>query len=69
MLSISSKSHYLFNLQNILKVIQSICSLAKNKISRTNDLIEIWAHESTPIFNDRLVDGADQTSFHELIAE
>jgi dynein heavy chain len=69
MLPIPSKSHYTFNLRDVSKVIQGICSLAKNKIEGTKDLIAIWVHEETRVFSDRLVDDADRITFQTLIAD
>ena len=55
-----AKSHYLFNLRDIQRVIQGI-QMMKSFESGDNSgkLIRLWVHENARIFADRLIIGQD----------
>jgi dynein heavy chain len=54
------KMHYMFNLRDISKVLQGVCS-ASNKFTTSRvDVIRLWMHEMTRVFGDRLVDDEDR---------
>jgi dynein heavy chain len=71
-----SKSHYTFNLRDLAKVFQgtllarmfhpSVNAEAKRQV-KPRDLVRLWAHETTRVFEDRLVDAADREWFQKLI--
>lgn len=49
-----SKSHYTFNLRDIWKVVQGICSVNPKGINSTKSVIHIWYHENMRVYHDRL---------------
>jgi dynein heavy chain len=62
-----AKSHYTFNLRDVSKVFQGIMSVDAEFIKEPADLIRLWAHETTRVFSDRLIDEADQKWFNQLL--
>jgi dynein heavy chain, axonemal len=58
-----SKSHYTFNLRDIWKVVQGICSANPKGISSTKSLIHLWYHENMRVYHDRLVSKEDKDMF------
>lgn len=50
-----SKSHYTFNLRDIWKVVQGICSAHPKNILGVKSLIHLWYHENMRVYQDRLV--------------
>jgi dynein heavy chain len=61
-----SKSHYTFNLRDLAKVIQGVLSVDPGGIAGAEDVFRVWAHECKRIFQDRLIDAADQAWFHDM---
>lgn len=57
---IPRKSHYTFNLRDISKIFQGICSVNSQAISAKVELIRLWIHENKRVFGDRLVDNQDR---------
>jgi len=55
-----SKPHYLFNLRDIWKVFQGLCSLNPKRTTTAAEVIKCWAHENSRVFMDRLVSAQDQ---------
>lgn len=58
-----SKSHYTFNLRDIWKVVQGICSVHTKNIINSRNLINLWYHENSRVFHDRLVSTEDKNMF------
>lgn len=56
-----SKSHYTFNLRDIWKVFQGLCSLSAKKVSDPIVTIKCWCHENKRVIGDRLINTADRT--------
>lgn len=50
-----SKSHYTFNLRDIWKVVQGICSAHPKSISSPRNLVHLWYHENMRVYHDRLI--------------
>eukprot|EP00928_Gymnodinium_smaydae_P017340 TRINITY_DN16627_c1_g2_i1.p1 TRINITY_DN16627_c1_g2~~TRINITY_DN16627_c1_g2_i1.p1 ORF type:complete len:2315 (-),score=450.26 TRINITY_DN16627_c1_g2_i1:520-6690(-) len=67
MLPTPAKSHYTFNLRDLSKVQQGICLCSKQSLASAEDLMKCWAHECQRVFQDRLINAADQRWFTELL--
>jgi dynein heavy chain, axonemal len=57
---IPRKSHYTFNLRDISKIFQGICSVTNQTVSAKIELIRLWYHENKRVFGDRLIENADR---------
>jgi len=51
-----AKSHYTFNLRDIWKVFQGICSIKSKKVSVPVIVMRLFCHENTRVYGDRLID-------------
>lgn len=49
-----SKSHYTFNLRDIWRVFQGMCSASPRQTTEVKDLLKLWYHENMRVFHDRL---------------
>lgn len=68
-LPLPKKSHYLFNLRDLMKVLQGILSVKKYEAVddvRTK-LIRLWIHENRRVYEDRLVDEEDKNKLNDII--
>ena len=63
------KSHYLFNLRDLAKVIQGVTNTSPSEVSSTEDFYRLWIHEARRIFQDRLINDDDRTWFNKMQAE
>lgn len=61
------KSHYIYNLRDVSRVIQGITKAIPHSFSDPNDLIKLWGHECTRVFSDRLINKDDHNIFTEQI--
>ena len=61
------KSHYTFNLRDVSKVFQGICSTTAVSVEDAGTLTRLWVHESLRVFADRLTDDEDRNWFFNLI--
>ena len=64
-----SKSHYLFNLRDIWKVFQGICSLSHKRIQLPIEFIRVWVHENIRVFGDRLTTLSDRALLNDRLIE
>lgn len=55
-----SKSHYTFNLRDIWRVFQGLCSASSKHIVEVKDLLRLWYHENMRVFHDRLTTSEDR---------
>jgi dynein heavy chain len=55
-----SKSHYTFNLRDIWKVFQGICSLKSKKVTDPLVAIRCFCHENVRVYGDRLTTDEDR---------
>ena len=61
-----AKSHYTFNLRDISKIFQGVCSADQKTTSTAVDLIRIWLHENQRVFSDRMINNQDKETLQEL---
>ena len=59
-------SHYLFNLRDMAKALQGVCSSMPKYINTKIDLLRLWIHEMTRTFGDRLICDEDRNWLREL---
>jgi len=62
------KSHYTFNLRDVAKVFQGICTVDKKSIEDQQPVYRLWIHECHRVFRDRLVEEKDMKLFDKLLA-
>jgi dynein heavy chain len=60
LLPIPKTSHYLFNLRDMSKVLQGLCSASQKYTTMKEDLVRLWLHEMTRSFGDRLTNNHDR---------
>ncbi|GAB1598116.1 dynein heavy chain 3, axonemal-like [Argonauta hians] len=65
------KSHYVFNLRDLSRVIQGILLFSPQSVSDNTEschkIIHLWTHEAYRSFSDRLVDQTDQEAFFKIL--
>ncbi|CAO1367416.1 unnamed protein product [Diamesa hyperborea] len=67
MLPTPSKSHYVFNLRDISRVVSGCALLRKESIDTKKMFAKIWCHEILRVFFDRLIDKPDRDqAFNKL---
>lgn len=62
-----TKSHYTFNLRDISKVFQGICSANVKTVLTVSDVVKLWCHENYRVFRDRMVSEDDKNKLNLLI--
>ena len=55
-----AKSHYLFNLRDLAKVIFGICMGDKDTVTSIDVIVRLWTHEVMRVFGDRLISEEDR---------
>lgn len=63
------KCHYTFNLRDLSKVVQGILMVNQNVLTESNQLLEIYTHEVSRVFSDRMVSDKDLDIFYGLVEE
>jgi len=61
------KSHYTFNMRDISKTIQGICSAHPPATQDLLSILRLWWHENTRVFADRLTTPADRQMLADLL--
>lgn len=62
-----AKSHYVFNMRDISKVIQGVYQLDRLYCDNKMTVVRLWTHESLRVFQDRLVSFEDRKALQGLI--
>jgi len=62
-----AKSHYSFNLRDIWKVFQGICSLRSKKVTDPLIVVRCYCHENIRVFGDRLTNIEDRSWLKEKL--
>jgi dynein heavy chain len=63
-----AKSHYVFNLRDMARVVQGVTMVEPYAGFDGKSLARLWLHECARVFGDRLVDDADQDMFTAELA-
>lgn len=63
-----SKSHYTFNLRDISKVFQGMCSASPKTCGDEAVLMRLWYHENMRVFHDRLTTESDREYLKDSLA-
>jgi dynein heavy chain len=61
------RSHYTFNLRDLSKVFQGMLIADPKRLASKRDVAELWVHESSRVFQDRLINSADRTWFKRAV--
>jgi dynein heavy chain len=61
--------HYTFNLRDISKVFQGLCSGDAKSTQDTTDLVRLWMHEVDRVFGDRMISRTDKGVLQKLCFE
>eukprot|EP01119_Soliformovum_irregulare_P016871 TRINITY_DN4946_c0_g1_i1.p1 TRINITY_DN4946_c0_g1~~TRINITY_DN4946_c0_g1_i1.p1 ORF type:complete len:2093 (-),score=654.99 TRINITY_DN4946_c0_g1_i1:1564-7461(-) len=69
LLPIPSKSHYIFNLRDMSKVVQGLMHAQPEAYDNQDNIIKLWIHECFRIFYDRLVDDGDRNWFRTMMVD
>ena len=71
-LPLPRKSHYLFNLRDLFKVIQGILAVPSSKYDSIGDnrrkILRLWVFENNCVYSDRLIDDADKKIFKDMLS-
>ncbi|KPI84818.1 putative dynein heavy chain [Leptomonas seymouri] len=63
------KTHCTFNLRDVSKVFQGILQVKPAHCATPEALMQLWSHEASRVFHDRLVDDADRKWWWRCCAE
>jgi dynein heavy chain len=64
-----AKSHYVFNLRDLSKCIQGVLQANPTVILEYDQIWELFCHESSRVFHDRLINATDKAFYHNILAE
>ncbi|CAG9317056.1 unnamed protein product [Blepharisma stoltei] len=64
-----SKSHYIFNMRDAAKVFQGLMQIKPKTIKNQDTMINLWVHETSRVFSDRLVTIEDKNWLKESIVK
>lgn len=69
MLPTPSKSHYIFNLRDLTKLVKGLMQANSLVIVTKENLVDLFSHECMRVFNDRLVTREDNELFYVHLGE
>ncbi|EGD81584.1 dynein heavy chain 6 [Salpingoeca rosetta] len=64
-----AKSHYVFNLRDLSKCIQGILQVDSSVVRTPDHVFDLFCHECSRVFHDRLINAEDKGFFNEILAE
>ncbi|CBY22454.1 unnamed protein product [Oikopleura dioica] len=64
-----SKSHYVFNLRDLSKVIQGMLRADPAVVRDEAGIFRLFCHETSRVFHDRLIDHEDKSYFNSMMLE
>eukprot|EP01028_Stygiella_incarcerata_P006636 TRINITY_DN270_c0_g1_i1.p1 TRINITY_DN270_c0_g1~~TRINITY_DN270_c0_g1_i1.p1 ORF type:complete len:4523 (-),score=1222.92 TRINITY_DN270_c0_g1_i1:192-13760(-) len=67
MLPTPSKVHYIFNIRDLSRVFQGVMQCTPQLVSSGEFLLDLWKHECTRVFSDRLNDVEDKIWYDKTI--
>jgi len=62
-----TKSHYTFNLRDMSKIFQGVCSANPKTCSDKLGIIKLWIHENQRVFGDRMINDKDKETLMEFL--
>ncbi|EGR32330.1 hypothetical protein IMG5_087930 [Ichthyophthirius multifiliis] len=62
-----AKSHYLFNLRDVSRVVQGLQLIQKQQITDDKKIVRLWINEISRVFFDRLISDQDQLWFYNTL--
>lgn len=69
MLPTPSKSHYIFNLRDLTKLVRGLMQANSTIITTKENLVDLFSHECLRVFNDRLITREDNEQFYYHLSE
>ncbi|KAG7469713.1 hypothetical protein MATL_G00131750 [Megalops atlanticus] len=60
------KFHYIFNLRDLSNIFQGLLFSTVECLRRDTDLVQLWLHETSRVYSDKLVEAKDRELFHKL---
>ena len=69
MLPTPSKSHYIFNLRDLSKLINGLMQANPAVIFTKDGLVNLFTHECIRVFNDRLITQSDNELFYQHLSD
>ena len=64
-----AKSHYIFNLRDLSKLIQGVLQADLNYVREPIAMFRLFCHESLRVFHDRLIDLTDKRYFCDILSQ
>lgn len=62
-----AKSHYLFNLRDMSRVVQGMSMVKKDSCDTQNILLKLVIHEHLRVYRDRMINKEDRNNFRKLL--
>ncbi|GFQ87887.1 dynein beta chain, ciliary [Trichonephila clavata] len=63
------KFHYVFNLRDISNVFRGLMLSSSESLTKSEDLLQLWLHESQRVYGDKLLDQDDLEKFDKILAD
>ncbi|XP_078394996.1 dynein axonemal heavy chain 11-like [Cetorhinus maximus] len=63
------KFHYIFNLRDLSNIFQGILFTLPDCLKKPMDLVSLWLHESSRVYEDKLVQSRDSELFQKILLD